>query len=207
MSTESLYWLNAALQRMSRLYDFREMFKTYSSATVASTETYSMPTNWKVVMSVRIIDGTNSIKLQKETVRRVDEVRPYPAADSTGRPNTYMVRGNYFDLNPIPDAVYTMYMRTIQWPTVITDSATLIDYEPNKDDVVLAFTLCEAFKFFQMETDSLAWEAIAMKKLREIVRVETNNPDWEPKGVGFNSASDGIVLGEYYNNPLVLRSP
>jgi len=207
METEGISWLNTAMNRMSRYYDFREMHKQYTDATVADAKLYTLPTNWKIIQNIRLINGTQSITLKKYQARRFDKSFPYPEGDSTDQPVWYIPWGNEFEIYPIPDAAYTINMKTIQWPTVIADTSTLIDFEPNKDDVVLAFMIAEGFRFLQTYTDATEWENTAKLKLRESIRLELNDPDWEPIPRGFNSGQHNSPLGDYYNNPWVYTNP
>lgn len=185
--TLALRWLNTAMYRIAKIHDFREMHKIFTKSTVTDTKSYLFPDSWKVIIDLRVEDGTNSRKLKMVRPELVDKYRPYPEDDSTNIPQVYVPYGNEFELSPIPDAVYTMRIRTIQWPTVITVVTDSIDYEPDKDDVVLAHMLVEAFKHLRAETDATRWIASAKLRLSEAIKQDKRRPDWSPVAQGFSS--------------------
>jgi hypothetical protein len=209
----AMSWLNAAQMRISKVHDFREMYKIYTRDTIADTKSYAFPTNWKVVLSLRVEDGTASRKLGMVRPEQLDKYRPYPEDDPTSTPQIYVPYGNDFELVPIPDAAYTLYMRTVMWPTVITSTATAIDYEPNKDDVILAYMMADAYNYLQMLTDASKWEGVAKQRFAEAYKIDTNRPDWNPVAEGFQSI-DGehfaedrydTTTGEWIVNPFLMR--
>ena len=157
MSTLMIDYLNRAMNRMSRKHDFREMHKTYSASTVASQKSYSFPDNYKVIKDLRVIDWLSSRRLHMMHQRTFDEYHPYPEINTTNRPEVYTPFGNAFDLYPIPNAVYTMYIRTIQWPTVISSTSSAIDYFPDKDDIIVSCMTSDGFKHLQMFEDGVLW--------------------------------------------------
>ena len=205
METEAIYQLNTAMRRISRYYDFREMKKLYDGATIDGSKIYTFPTDWKVIIDIRLINDSQSIKLRRKLSSTQDKWFPYPEGDSEDQPSFYAPWGNDFEVYPIPDAAYTMRMRTVQWPTTITVGTDIIDYEPNKDDVILAFMVSGLFAYLQMYTDSTEWGSKAKVALLEAMKLERRQPDWNPKGIGFMSAER--LYGDYYNNPFVYYNP
>lgn len=199
MENMAMDWLNTALFRMSKKHDFRELYKQYTANTADGTKLYAMPSNWKVMLDLRVIDGFSSRKLKHIRYRQYDAAYPYPEDDTEDLPEFYIPFGNDFELYPIPDAVYAMYIKTIQWPTVITATTNLIDYEPNKDDLVLAYMLAEGFGFLQMLTDAAKWETTAKDRLKSAIELERRMPDWAPQGVGFDSIEQTAWAEDQYD--------
>lgn len=193
LESKGIDWLNTAMIRLSKAHDFREMFKIYERATVSDTKTYTFPTNWKVVLSLRLEDGSSSRKLGVRLPQELDEHRPMPENDSNETPIVYVPYGNTFELDPIPNDAYTLKLRTIQWPTKITATTDTIDYEPNKDDVIHAYMMEEAFDYLQMLTDAEKWVERRKNRLEEAIDLEERLPDLEPIAEGFSS-----VKGEHY---------
>jgi len=214
MENMAMSWLNAAMMRISKMHDFREMYKQYSMDTSDGVKGYTFPTNWKVILDMRMMDGTNSRKLRMESPEFLDKYRPYPEGDSEDISYTYIPFGNDFDVYPIPDATYAMYCKCITWPAVIAATATLIDYEPNKDDVILAYMLSDAFNFLQLLTDAAKWETTAKARLAEAYKVDTRKPDWNPVAQGFSSVPGEYFAEDRYDataeewivNPFIFRS-
>ena len=206
MTNTGIVWLNKTLIRISRKHDFREMFKKYSSATVVSQKSYDFPDNFKVIISLTLIDGFNSRKLTNVYMQGYDKKIPYPENYTTGIPAWYIPFGTTFDLYKIPDAAYTLYCRTVQWPTTITATTDTVDYATDKDDIIVAGMTREGFRYLQMYEDSGDWDAEYKKLLQEAIDVDTDRPDYVPVAKGFDSGSGKAFLGEYWNDPFVMES-
>lgn len=203
LENKNIHWLNDVMRRMSRRHDFREMRKQYSAATIASQKTYSFPTNYKTLRDFRLIDGFNSIKLIMLIPERFDKRVPYPENHSTGRPHWYIPYGKNFDLFKIPDAAYTIYMKTTQWPLSITTIGDTIDYDEDKDDIIVAGMTSENFNYMQMYEDGIAWNNTFEDRLRRAILRDEESPDWGPMGRGFDSQRDDMYWTEYWNDPMI----
>lgn len=199
----SISWLNTVQYRMSRIHDFREMFKRYTASTAASQKTYSFPTDFKVIISMAVIDGSSSTKLTMVLPSRFDKVIPYPENWTIRRPRWYVPFGTDFDLYPIPDATYTLNCRTVQWPTVITLTSNLVSYAPDKDDIIYSGMMSEAFNHLQMYEDAGIWDKKFTSKLGEAISIDKNMPDYVPVGRGYDSGSELTYIGEYWNDPFI----
>lgn len=208
LADKGLEWLNTACQRLARLYDFGEMLTTSTniagtSVTVASTKTYTFPDDYNTVYDIRLIDGTESVKLRLTSYQTFDKRVPYPEADTTGLPLWYMPWGSNFDLYPIPDAAYVMNIKYSKVPDIITSSASLVEYTPDKDDILVAAMTIEGFTYLQMFEDASLWDRIFKAKLKECISADSDDPDWNPIGRGFDSGRYQNYLGDYWNNPFV----
>jgi len=188
--------------KVSRRHDFREMYNINTTTpTVDGTKNYNFPTNYKVIISIRVIDGTNSKKLTMLLPNRFDQLFPYPEDDSEGRPDYYIPLGNTYDLYRIPDAAYDTEIRNIQWPTVITATSDLISYEPNKDDMIVSGMTVEAFKHLQLYEDAALWAVSFKAELDDAVLADEDMLDFQPRGAGF--VTGVTYTGEYWNDPLI----
>lgn len=205
LSDLAMGWLNSAMVHMSRKHDFSDLKKEYTSATVANQKNYTKPTDCKHVRDLVLLDGSSSIKLVPVTVREFDKLIPYPENNTTGRPNWYVEHGDCIDLYRIPDAVYTMHMKTVQWPTTITATTDSLTYKTDKDDIIVSYMCAEGFKHFQMYEDAKWWEADFMIKFKEAMINDEFMPDWNPVGRGFDSGESTIGIGDPWNNPWVIR--
>lgn len=213
LETRALDWLNHTMWRMARRHDFKEMYKRNTASTVDGQKTYTMPTNYKQIILITVRDGNNSIKLRQMSPREFNKRIPYPENETEGRPTVYIPFGNEFDLFEIPDAVYTMYMRTIQWPTTITSASSLIDYTPNKDDVIVAGMTAEAFDHIQQfgantkytTNFGTKWEQTFQSRLIRAILEDERRADYDPIAKGFDSSAYSYI-GEYWNDPLIERN-
>lgn len=198
--------LNRVMQRMSRRHDFREHRKTYSTSTVDGQRTYALPTNYKTIYDLRVIDGSSSYKLEHSHGQYHDEKAPYPEGDSEGVPLFYMPYGNEMELYPIPDAIYLMYMRCTIWPATITAISDFVTYDSDKDDLLVAGMTEELFRLLQMHEDAGVWKMKFDEELRRAVDLDSKYPDWNPVGRGFSSSSQSRYIGGTpWNDPFVME--
>ena len=187
LDTRALDWLNRVMYRMARAHNFRELYTTSTPSTAASTYTYTLPTNWKTLSTITVRDTTSPVKLKGMTQRQFDLLSPYPANDTKAKPTQYVLHGNQYDLYPVPDDIYTLQIRYYKWPTIITSVATAIDYEPNKDDIIVAGMTGEGFDFLQMYEDGKAWTEKFLVMAKEAIVLDTRQPDLEPLVEGYDA--------------------
>src|SRR3990167_4918543 len=159
MNTKGIEWLNSSMLFMSRKHDFIECKSTSSgvtgtSVTVANTKTYTFPSGWKSIYDVILLDGTNSRKLRMKLWPKYVRETPYPAVDSTGTPVYYSPYTNSFDVNPVPDAVYSMPIHYAIWPTTITVITASCIYETDKDDVLVSGMTYKGFMYTTSSNNS-----------------------------------------------------
>ena len=203
LETEAMRWLNESMRYIAKRYNFRDLLRLYSAVTAEDTKSYALPTNTKDIKDLRIIDGTSSRKLWQVGIRDIDDYMPYPEADVTRKPVWYSRIGETFDLIPIPDDTYTLYMRVYLWPTTITSTSTLIDYAPDKDETIIAFMTQKGFQLYQMYEDALEWKKEAMSCLAAALLDEESDPDFDVVGKGFSSLPRSVMPGDAYNDPMV----
>jgi hypothetical protein len=190
---------------MSRKHDFRECRKTYTSNTTASIKTYALPSGYKTIYDLRLIDGTSSRKLEHAQGQRFDELIAYPEGQSEGRSCWYVPYGNNFDLYPIPDASYTMYMKCTIWPTKVTATTDSVIFDDDKDDLLVYGMTAELFSLLQLHEDSAVWEGKFKMELRSAIDVDGKYPDWNPVAQGFGYTNSRYV-GDPWLDPFVNRS-
>lgn len=197
--------LNRTMNRMSRKHDFREHRKIYSASTTINVKNYALPTSWKTIYDLRLIDGTSSRKLEHLQGQSFDEQVTYPEAQSTGRPNWYVPYGNSFDLYPIPVASYVMYIKCTIWPTKITATTETVTYDDDKDDLLVYGMTEELFQLLQMYEDSAVWSSKFGTALGEAIDVDGKYPDWNPVGQGFGFSQHRYV-GDPWIDPFCRRN-
>lgn len=205
LSTMAVRWLDRAQYRIARRHSL--LFRIATAATVTSQQSYSFPSNIRSLYSIRLEDGNDSVKLGIVMPWEFDSLVPKPNTQSTGRPDWYIPykASNTFELFRIPDAAYTMRMRYSFWPTELTSDAQTSDYS-YMDDVLVAFATMYGWQWMQEYKDRDAWLKFAEEELAGAIKAEIDAfPDWMPVGRGYSATEP--PLGEYHNNPFIMRDP
>lgn len=203
LSTKGIDWLNAAMRKIANAYDFQELYTSTTQATADGTKTYAFPTDYNTIFSLRLRDGTSSIKLMRVPSRELDRFYARPEEDAEDKPVWYIPYGDNYELYPIPDAVYTIDIRYALAPTVVTATTDLISYVPFRDDVIVASMTSEGFKMYQMYEDATFWENEFQRILKEQINSAEDYSDLDLQGRGFDSQGFYRLSGEYWNNPLI----
>lgn len=194
--------LNRTMMRMSRKHDFRECRKTFQASTTANVKNYALPTNYKTIHDLRLIDGSSSRKLEHAQTQHFDEMVAYPENETTSRPGWYIPYGHSFDLFPIPDTSYTMYMKCAVWPTTVTATTEYVTYDSDKDDLLVCGMTYELFRLMQMHEDAAVWLADFRVELRSAIDLDGKYPDWNPVSRGFGFTQQRYV-GDPWLDPFV----
>jgi hypothetical protein len=209
LSTMGARWVNRAQVEVARKYDM--LFKTSTASTLASTQTYAFPTNLRALYTLICEDGTNSRKLKLLMPWQFSKLVAKPSEEPTNRPGFYVPYNysNQFELFPIPDAAYILRMRHSCWPTDLSTDAATSDYHVygiDLDDVLVYLVTSYGYQWLQELVDAKYWRDQAMLRLKEVYTAERDSfPDWDPKGEGFSTES--TYIGEYYNDPFVIKEP
>ena len=189
-----------ALFRISRAYDFKEVNRATWFNTEADVKEYELHERCKDILSVVLVDGTNSKKLEYIPPRALDESVPYPEAWATGKPTHYSRYWYQLELWKIPNAIYRVNVRQSLYPGECTSDGDECIYV-RKDDMVAAFMTAETYKL-QMENDEyIRWMTDAMRMLKEYKAEEENQPDYAPVARPFGAEPTYNVRG--WDNPFI----
>jgi len=116
-------------------HDFSCLKREKYADTEDGVKSYTFPSTMKSFYDLRLCESGKQIKLVTLTPMYQDSVRPYPEDNSEGKPVRYIPWGRYFELSPIPDAIYTLYIRCIVYPdTMETGDASDLLY---MDEVII----------------------------------------------------------------------
>ena len=116
-------WVNQAQFSIATSYRFFELEVSVTGSTTSSTRTYSLPSDLRVILSLR--DTTNSRKLTQADWRTFDKT-----SQVTGQPSRYTRFGSSIELDPTPDATYSLslrYLKRVASMTNDTDEPVLPD--------------------------------------------------------------------------------
>ena len=205
--------LELATTRIVRKHDWEELMITETklltySGTVAtdrflafSNLTESEP---KEFFSIRFLDGANSRKLTRLTVRTMDQYIPNAENDSTGIPTLYLVWNSKLEWWRIPGAAYTAEFRMSTWPTTLIGGADGLLSDLNRKDELI-ITLATSYLYHQLGEYERAKNTygIFLGQLGECIDEDANEPDREIKPafeLDVVGRSDGI------NDPFVRRT-
>lgn len=138
-------FLNIAQDRIARKYKFSEMtdnkilFIGSSGATDEDREMdrkVTLPEQVRDIMSLMLIDGSASRKLEFIPSREWDNAVSIEKQFITGRPQSYTVFKNEIILYRIPDKEYKIELRYSKWPKKLVKDDQYSDFD-HKDDLLV----------------------------------------------------------------------
>ena len=88
---------------------------------------YSPPTDTKNILGITLQDGASSRPLKAIYFRLFDQLRPNLRQTTAARPTHYIDYGSYFELYPLPDKAYPMYVRYSKYPTPFSESKVVME--------------------------------------------------------------------------------
>src|SRR3972149_2594372 len=188
--------LNLSQSRMSRIYKWEELEALVTSKSRAAGSRYVDLTslNIREILSVVLVDGTNSRKLSGRIYRQLDQVSSYPEANPTGKPEVYSYFGKKLELYQVPDAIYTLRIRVSNWPTAFSDASPSATSDlDNKDDMLIALSNSWLFLTLGKSEDANKWWSIYRQMLTSAIAEEGESPDLDVlpgggAGVGVETA-------------------
>ena len=205
LDTRLQRFLNLAQIRVARLHDFDELKALMTNTTNYvddSTDKFLVvPTRLRKVFSLRLIDGSNSRKLDMVTPRMWDRVIPKPDYYSRGRPSKFVRWGDNLEFWRVPDAEYDLELRCTLWPTPFSTGSQTSDLD-QKDDALIALGTSLAFTSLRrMDKANEHW-AIFRSIMKESTGEDVIDPDLEiTPGPGSTSSDVGLSKG--YDDPFV----
>lgn len=201
--------LNMAQQRISRSSDFTEMRKIGShtltlTGDAAQDKYLLLTTNVRKIYSLRLIDGSQSLRLTGTPRHKWDTLLPATEHLSLGRPERYTRWGNTLEFYRVPNVAWQLIMRWSNWPTAFTSVSQLSDLD-EKDDLILALATFTMFSSLGQKDDGFVYLSTAKAMLNEAVIEDRSEPDIDYSGGGV--VAGDFPLGDYWADPFVNRSP
>lgn len=120
--------INRALRRIAMVHDWPWLQNEKTITTVAQQATYTLPSDFLRLVSLRFVDNTIPVNLSLRSNQEVDEV-PGP-----GQPHVYSIWNGKVKLAPFPVGTYTLSLRYIRQEDVLvndTDAPLIPDYWDN----------------------------------------------------------------------------
>ena len=144
-------------QAEQRIYNTVQILaerKVTNLVTVNGTSTVTAPADWLSTYSFAVLNPANTYAfLLNKDVEYIREA--YPDITSAGTPKYYALLDDTFLLGPTPNAVYTLSLNYMAYPTSIT-TANNTWLGDNFDSVLLYGSLLEAYTFMKGEADVIA---------------------------------------------------
>jgi len=199
--------VNMAHKAIARVQDFDELL-VLNMLTIAGNQRHYHLTNDlglvrpKDLYTIRCINGSNSRKLARLTVRELDEKIPYVEGITRSDPQYYIRRGMYLELVPIPDKTQSLYIYYSQWPVTLKNDNDESSYE-TLDDVII--TLATDIAFSILEGTHGDWDARAKALLSGSVLDSRSRPDRTWVARPFNT-NEG-VSPEPWADPFIKSYP
>lgn len=203
--------LNLAQQRIARLHDFDEMEVISTSIlpfnNVPADKYVTFP-NLRELYVFKILDGMQSFKLTGLTPRLFNRQVPAPEEMTRNTPRIYTIWKNTAILFPVPHQAYDTEIWWTKWPTAFTDSnlTAVSDFE-NKDEVLIELSLVYAYKSLGKVEEAQKHWSMARGLLQEMVLTDSEKPDTDIIPGAPGASLDGVMAGEYWNDPFSRESP
>lgn len=204
--------INTAHKVIARLKDFDDLMvldKT-NAATVASTSTYHLTSDWgltrpKDIYTLRYMDEEQSRKLTYFSPSRLDEKLPYIQIFDEQKPRWYTRRGMEVELIPVPEEAKPIYVFYSQWPLPLDADDDESSYANNDiDDVIIELSTQIADANLRGESGG-DWSAIAGMLLTGAYKEDLTRPD--RKFVAQPFSTQASVTSQYWKDPFILKDP
>ncbi len=138
-------FLNWAQEEIARQVRLRELQQIDTGQDCVASQAYiSHPTNMRDLISIRVLDGTNSRKLIWIPRRKFDKKISKPDEYTEGTPTHYTSWGTNFYLWRIPDEAFATEIQYIQWPTAFTAASGSASDIERMDEAICALATAAA---------------------------------------------------------------
>jgi hypothetical protein len=147
-------FVSLAESRMARQLRLRKQVTNTTLATVAGTQSVTLPADFLEAENLTITSVTPQATMSVVTPEIMD--RRYPAGYNTGQPIIYCYMGDKLQLGPTPDAVYTISLDYYARFGALASNSTnwLLTNYPN---LYLFATLAEAAMYMADEDKAAIW--------------------------------------------------
>ena len=166
LTTQIPDFIRLAETRLRRDLRIRQMLKSVTTATVAADSTVELPSDFLEVRDFVVVGNP---------VQPLSYFSPSAFNRNTrtweiGKPNSYTVLANDFQLSPVPDAVYTVQLFYFAAPTFLSDSNTSNVFLANTPDALLYGALLEAAPYLMDDARINTWGTMFDRAMASITR-------------------------------------
>lgn len=135
--------INEAQNELFTEDNWYSLYTSRSIATVASTATYAVATDFG--RSISLTDETGNRILIEDYGKAFDEVDPNN--DQTGNPLFFCLQGGNYRLYPIPAGIYTLRDRYWHVPTTLAANANTSDLPIETENCILQWSLYRVLEY------------------------------------------------------------
>ena len=193
--------LNQILVRFSLMHSWRELEVRMKHTTEADEAEYLWPTSpaCEMIRNIVLVDDASSWPLERIYFSRMDELYPNPATLASDRPRGYVLWRGTYELVPVPDAAYALYIRyTRKVNTLSEDEDTPLI--TTIDDALIAEACARVYRSTEEYEKMRIFHAQALEMVAQGIGHDRRKPDWLPK---VNSAVRGPMSIGDAANPFV----
>ena len=214
ITTQVNTWAELAQQRIARRFDWFELRRETSSATITPTGTLATDRTFA--------HGLTGVREFHSIVRRVGSEAPFTLTElpmqqwnelgftfsehwDTGDIQYYTVLDTTNLLwFPIPDLAYKLRFHYSVWPTLFSGDSDSGDLY-SKSDMLVALTTHLGFQGFGMLEDAARWFAIYKELETQAISQDQGSPNRSIRPMGIRMQDNR--LGDWWKNPFHRRAP
>jgi hypothetical protein len=166
LTTQIPDFIRLAETRLRRDLRIRQMLKSVTTATVAADSTVELPSDFLEVRDFVVVGNP---------VQPLSYFSPSAFNRNTrtweiGKPNSYTVLANDFQLSPVPDTVYTVQLFYFAAPAFLSDTNTSNVFLANTPDALLYGALLEAAPYLMDDARINTWGTMFDRAMASITR-------------------------------------
>jgi hypothetical protein len=166
LTTQIPDFIRLAETRLRRDLRIRQMLKSVTTATVAADSTVELPSDFLEVRDFVVVGNP----IQPLSYFSPSAFNRNTRTWEIGKPNSYTVLANDFQLSPIPDTVYTVQLFYFAAPEFLSDSNTSNVFLANTPDALLYGALLEAEPYLMNDARINTWGTMFDRAMASITR-------------------------------------
>lgn len=159
-------FIRLAETRLRRDLRIRQMLKSVTTPTVAADSTVELPSDFLEVRDFVVVGNP----IQPLNYFSPSAFNRNTRTWESGKPNSYTVLANDFQLAPIPDSVYTVKLLYFAAPAFLSSSNTSNAFLANTPDALLYGALLEAEPYLMNDARLTVWASLFDRAMSSINR-------------------------------------
>jgi len=165
--------INEAVEAISTVHDWSELYTARSFATGAGSATVTLASDFG--KNIDLYDTDNNYRLGEVSIRLEDVMNNRPTA--TGVPKRFAIIGQSYTFNPIPSSAINMRERYHARPTAMTSNTDVTSLASFTDNIVLYLSLMRAFEYHNEFSQADRIRASYNKELKDAIKYDRSLVD------------------------------